>query len=91
MSTNHLFSCKQKPEIDYPCSWLYKVIGEREKEIKEAVHQICAGKAFTFAYSHTSTGGKYHSFNVELEVENEEERVSIYNSFINHPAVKVVI
>ena len=91
MNINYPYSCKQKPEISYPCSWPYKVIGEHQEAIKEAVYHICAGKETTFTYSHSSSGGKYHSFNVELEVENEEERLSIHNQLSNHPSIKVVM
>ncbi len=91
MNVNHPYSCKQKPEIDYPCNWLYKVIGEEKEAIREAVHHICTGREISFTYSHTSSGGKYHSFNVELEVENEEARLSIYNRLNNHAAIKVVM
>jgi len=91
MNINYPYSCRQKPKIDYPCSWLYKVIGEEQEAIREAVYHTCAGKEITCTFSHTSSGGKYHSFNVELEVENEETRLSIYNRLNNHPAIKVVI
>ena len=91
MKINYPYSCKQKPEITYPCSWLYKVIGEKQESIQEAVHQVCAGKEISFSYSHTSSGGKYHSFNVELEVETEEARLSIYARLSNHPAIKTVL
>lgn len=85
------YSCSQKPEIEYPCRWLYKVIGEEKDAIKEAVYHICKGKELTYSYSHSSSGGKYHSYNVELEVEHEEERLSIYNLLNNHAAIKVVM
>lgn len=91
MKINHPYSCKQKPEINYPCDWLYKVIGENPEAVKEGVFQVLAGKDFIFTDSHTSSGGKYHSFNVELTVDNEEERLSIYNKMVNHAAIKVVI
>ncbi len=91
MKINSPYSCKQKPKIDYPCDWLFKVIGENKEAIKEGVDQVLTDKEFTFAYSHTSSGGKYHSFNVELVVESEEERLSIYNRLANHIAIKVVI
>lgn len=91
MKINSPYSCKQKPEIDYPCKWLYKVIGEEKEAIRAAVYHICSGKDITYSYSHSSSGGKYHSFNVEVEVKNEEERLSIYNLLNNHAAIKVVM
>jgi len=91
MKINSPYSCKQKPKIDYPCNWPYTVIGEDKEAIEEAVYHTCDGKNLTFDFSHTSSGGKYHSFNIEMEVKNEEERLSIYNRLNNHPAIKVVL
>lgn len=91
MNIKFPYSCQQKPEIHYPCVWLYKVIGKDKDAVREAVYNICNGKETTFSYSHSSSGGKYHSFNVELTVDNEEDRLSIYNRLNNHPAIKVVI
>ncbi len=91
MNINYPYSCKQKPKIDYPCIWLYKVIGEEKEAMRQAVHHICQGKEITCTYSHTSSGGNYHSFNVELDVKDEEDRLSFYNRLSNHPAIKVVM
>ena len=84
-------SCQQKPTIDYPCIWPYTVIGPDKECIQEAVQQICHGRQITMAFSHSSSGDKYHSYKVELEVRDEEDRLSIYNLFSNHMAIKVVI
>ncbi len=91
MKINHPYSCKQKPEIDYPCTWQYKVIGEDKEAIREAVFDICSKKEITFSYSHASSSGKYLSFNAELTVDNEEDRLSIFTRLGKHPAIKVVM
>jgi len=80
-----------KPEIDYPCKWQYKVIGEDCSRIEEAVLTICAPAPVSLSYSHSSSGGKYHSYNAEIEVRTEEARLSIYEALHNHPAVKFVL
>jgi len=85
------YSCRQKPEIHYPCVWLYKVIGHEKEAIKEAFLHVCGGREAVFSFSNTSSGGKYHSYNIELTVDNEEDRLSLYNRLSNHPAIKVVI
>lgn len=91
MKINAPYSCKQKPKIDYPCNWQYTVIGENKEAIQEAVSHTCADKEIACTFSHTSSGGKYHSFKVELEVKNDEDRLSIYTLLNSHPATKVVI
>ncbi|HKJ63946.1 MAG TPA: DUF493 domain-containing protein [Desulfopila sp.] len=80
-----------KPEIEYPCVWQYKVIGEDCTRLEEAVEEICAPVPVDLSYSHSSSKGKYHSFNAEIEVQDEEARLSIYRALHNHPAIKFVL
>ena len=85
------FSSEKKPEIHYPCVWQYKVIGQDQYLIQEAIRDICDPVPVAITYSHSSSSGKYHSFNAEIEVQDEEARVSIYNALHNHSAIKVVL
>lgn len=84
-------SCKGKPEIYYPCIWQYKVIGQDQDMIKEAIKEICAPVPVAITYSHSSSNGKYHSFNAELEIQDEKARIAIYHALQNHSAIKVVL
>lgn len=84
-------SNEKKPEIDYPCVWQYKVIGQDQHLIQEAIKEICNPVPVAITYSHSSSSGKYHSFNAEIEVQDDEGRVSIYNALHNHSAIKVVL
>lgn len=84
-------SCERKPEIHYPCVWQYKVIGQDQHLIQEAIKEICKPVPVAITYSHSSSSGKYHSFNAEIEVQDDEARVSIYNALHNHSAIKVVL
>lgn len=79
-----------RPEILYPCTWSYRLIGESEEAIKLAVFEVIH-KDYTLAPSHQSRSGKYQSFNVETTVENEAERDRIFLSFRDHPAIKMVL
>lgn len=80
-----------KPEIEYPCVWQYKVIGEDCTRLEQAVLEICAPVPVDLSYSHSSSGGKYHSFNAGIEVQDEEARLSIYRALHSHPDVKFVL
>ena len=82
---------QKKPEIDYPCLWEYKVIGENQDLTKEALRTACSPKEPTITYSHTSSGGKYHSFSATVHVEDEKSRVSIFEKLHHHTAIKMVI
>jgi len=85
------FTCKEKPDISYPCSWLYKVIGTDEDALRQAIELICGKEDLLVTKSHTSSGGKYCSLNVELLVEDDETRLRHYQNLKNHAAVKVVL
>jgi uncharacterized protein len=80
-----------KPEIHYPCIWQYKVIGKDHSLIKEAIEEICAPVPVSITYSHSSSSGKYHSYNAEIEVQDEEARLAIYHALHDHSAIQIVI
>lgn len=79
-----------KPEIEYPCLWQYKLISP-EADITDLVNEIMADTTFKLKSSRRSSSGKYHSFNLEFMVENEETRNFYYNTFNNQKAIKMVI
>ncbi|SHO44386.1 HP0495 family protein [Desulfopila aestuarii] len=81
----------EKPEIDYPCNWVYKVIGEDIQILKELIVTACAPANVSITHSNSSSGGKYHSLNAVLLVESEEMRLQIYELLKSHPAVKIVL
>ena len=81
----------EKPEIEYPCNWLYKVIGEDIELLREIIVTACAPTAVEITHSHSSSKGKYHSLNASLTVENEDMRLQIYQLLQAHPAIKYVL
>ncbi|MBU0664598.1 MAG: DUF493 domain-containing protein [Proteobacteria bacterium] len=80
----------KKPKITYPCVWLYKVIGEDVSSLTKAITTVCPAQ-LSIAASKTSSGGKYCSLNVEIEVADEASRLAIYQNLKNHLAVKMVL
>lgn len=84
-------SCKDKPDIKYPCSWVYKVIGPDETALRRCIETLLGNQDVQVSNSHTSSGGKYCSLNVELVVQDDESRLKQYQLLKNHAAVKVVM
>lgn len=82
---------QDKAEIEYPCQWVYKVIGEDCTLLKDVIEQACAPLQVTIGHSHTSSKGKYHSLNAELTVPDEQTRLKIYAALKNNAAVKIVL
>ncbi len=80
-----------KAEITYPCTWVYKVIGEDCTLLKNLIVDTCAPLEVKISHSHTSSKGKYHSLNAELVVQDETSRLAIYQELKQHPAVKIIL
>jgi len=81
----------ERPEIEYPCTWVYKVIGRDYTLLKEVIVSACAPQDVKICHSNTSSGGKYHSLNAELNINDEATRLAIYDALKNSPGVKFVL
>lgn len=81
----------RRPEIAYPCTWVYKVIGTDCTLLKDAIVAACFPNPVTIGYSHSSSKGKYHSLNAELIVADETVRLKIYEALRNSSIVKIVL
>ena len=79
------------PEIEYPCTWTYKVIGEDRTRLRDVIVDACSPHAVAISHSHTSSTGKYHSVNAELIVPDATTRIRIYETLKNNAAVKIVL
>ena len=77
--------------ITYPCSWLYKIIGEDQELLRLAAEAAIAGEACSISVSNSSKTGKYHCLNVELLVHTEKQRNSIFALLKKHPHIKMVL
>ena len=81
----------EQPDIVYPCSWTYTVIGEDCSLLKEAIVAACAPLVVNISHSHASSKGKYHSLHAELEVPSEEFRLRVYQALKASLAVKIIL
>jgi len=81
----------QKLELEYPCEWRYKLIGQEIEVIKLAVKDILSDREHTIDFSNASCTGKYCSMNLDLLVHNEEDRQFIYEALKAHQNIKMVL
>jgi hypothetical protein len=81
----------EKPKINYPCVWYYKIIGYDRELITNILPIVLEKLDYTFEESHKSKTGKYISFNFSAQVNSEEERNKIFNILKNIPTVKIVL
>ena len=80
-----------KPEIQYPCRWQYRLIGEERTAIVAAVRSMVDISVCVISEGNVSSGGRYLSVNVEMTVNDEVERLRFYQLFAAEPAIRVVL
>ncbi|MDY0364713.1 MAG: DUF493 domain-containing protein [Arcobacteraceae bacterium] len=80
----------QKLELNYPCSWEYRLIACSKQEALEAIKE-CIKKEYKLTKSNKSKSGKYESFIVELLVHNEDERYELFRLLKEHKNIKMVL
>jgi len=89
----------QKPNIEYPCQWGYKVIGSDEETVHQAIRDCLSEclevedneRSLEIGSSRISGGGKYVSVGLTVEVLSEDERNIIFQALANRPEIKMVI
>lgn len=80
-----------KPDIQYPCRWQYRLIGDDRAAIMAAIHASVDVTTCVIAEGNVSSGGRYLSINLEITVGDEAERLRLYQCFAGHPAIRVVL
>ncbi len=91
-------------ELEYPCSWCYKVIASEKETLQNAIkdvinerNQKVNGKAreaslgYKLTDSNSSKTRKYVSMNLDLLVHNEDDRKFIYDALKKHQDIKMVL
>jgi len=81
----------KKPQIEYPHSWPYKIIGENIEQMINAVEEIVIDLEYELTPSNISRKGKYFSLNVTVIVPSEIVRDLIFQKLSGHPAIIFVI
>ena len=82
---------KRKVQFEYPCTWVYKIIGPDADEMKLAVAEIIQDRAYKISHSRSSETAKYHCLNVELSVESESHRTTLYEALKAHQSIKIIL
>jgi uncharacterized protein len=82
---------RNKLEIEYPCTWGYKVIGSDVDNILTAIETSALGLDYSVSPSNVSKTGKYVSFNIEVEVPNEVVRDLVFENLQKSEHIKFVV
>ncbi|MCB9059296.1 MAG: DUF493 domain-containing protein [Calditrichae bacterium] len=86
-----MFKTDPDNKIEYPCNWIYKVIGENFKTVNAAIAEVLTDRKYKSNKSNMSSKGTYISIKVELVVENEDIRDNIFHSLRKHDDIKMVL
>ena len=83
-----------KPEINYPTTWGFKIIGKDKEALEKCIKEIMkieGDKKHSCTIGNQSKTGKFTTYNASCIVENEEERKRIFKYFEDHDDVNMVI
>jgi putative lipoic acid-binding regulatory protein len=80
-----------KLELEYPCSWEYKIIIHHEQTIQNIIKDVLEQREHNIKPSNKSTGGKFKSYTLEMLVHNEDDRKGLYQLLYDHEHVKMVL
>lgn len=84
----------EKPEINYPTKWGFKLIGRNKEALLKCIKEIMkktGEKEHLCSLGNASKTGKFHSYNASCTVDTEEERNKIFKYFSDHDDVEMVI
>ena len=85
------FGEADRPEIEYPCRWAYKVVGESEDRLRAVIRKVVGDADHTLELSNTSRTGKYVSLALDVLVSDEEQRRGIGQRLHEHGDVRLVL
>ena len=78
-------------ELNYPCSWPYKLVVLETTVIKTVVTEVISQREHTIKKSKKSSKGKFVSYTLELIVHNEDDRKMLYEMLGAHIDVKMIV
>lgn len=82
----------QRPDIEYPNDWKYKIIGDNIEIMITTIDDLLLDKfKYEVSPSNISKKGNYFSLNLVVTVENELERNYIYSNLQANENIKFVI
>lgn len=81
----------QRPEIEYPCHWSYRIVGTSADSIRALVITVASESEHKLEPSNVSSGGKYVSFKLTLLVRDEAHRHEVFRTLAADDSVRHVL
>lgn len=86
-----LDSNSERPELNYPCEWTYKVIGKDVDKLIAAIEGASLELKYEVSPSNVSKNDNYFSLNFKVTVPSEAARDIIYQKLNNNKDVIMVL
>jgi uncharacterized protein len=86
-----LDSNSERPELIYPCEWIYKVIGKDVDKLIAAIEHASLELDYEVTPSNVSKNENYFSLNFKVTVPSEAARDIIYQKLNNNKDVIMVL
>jgi len=80
-----------RPEIQYPTNWQYKVIGTNLDGMIAAVEEAAGNLEHEITPSNVSESSKYYSVNLSVVVTSEAVRDIIYKKLSSNEHIKMIM
>jgi putative lipoic acid-binding regulatory protein len=81
----------ERPEIEYPTKWGFKIIGRDKEKLLACIKEAMGEKEHLCSIGNTSRTGKFTTYNASCTVDTEEERNRIFKYFSDHEDIEMVI
>ncbi|OCL88470.1 hypothetical protein AAX26_00151 [Aliarcobacter thereius] len=82
---------QHKLELEYPCSWEYKLVVLENCNVKQIVKQIILEREHNIKESRTSSKGKFKSYTLKMLVHSDDDRTEIFKILGEHKEIKMVL
>lgn len=79
------------PEIEYPCRWQYRLIGEDRPAMTAAIAELIDEPTLRVTGGNVSATGRYLSLSLEMTVSSDAERLRVYTLLANSPAIRMIL
>jgi putative lipoic acid-binding regulatory protein len=86
-----LDSNSERPELNYPCEWIYKVIGKDVDKLIAAIEHASLELDYEVTPSNVSRNENYFSLNFKVTVPSEVARDIIFQKLNNNKDVIMVL
>ena len=91
MIFNDQANIQDKPTIDYPTQWGFKIIGRDRKALRNAIKEVMGDKEHLCHSGHSSKTGKFHTYNATCTVKTKTERDQLFKAFADHNDIEMVL